>query len=76
MADADLALKLLGKPGDDIGCDGCFAELDRYVDLELAGAQADAAVPGMRTHLDGCPACAEEHETLLALASAEKKEAT
>jgi hypothetical protein len=26
-------------------------------------------VPGMREHLDGCPACAEEHDSLLALAA-------
>jgi hypothetical protein len=59
----------LGKPGDDIGCDGCFDELDRYVELELAGADADAAVPGMRTHLESCPVCRDEHDSLLALAA-------
>ena len=42
-------------------------QLDRYVELELAGGDADAAVPGLRAHLDGCPACREEHESLLAL---------
>jgi hypothetical protein len=45
----------------------CFEELDRYVELELSGADAEAAVPGMRVHLEGCPACAEEHDSLLAL---------
>ena len=45
----------------------CFARLDEYVDLEVAGADADAAVPGLRAHLAGCPACREEHESLLAL---------
>jgi hypothetical protein len=25
-------------------------------------------VPGLRAHLDGCPACREEHESLRALA--------
>ena len=33
----------------------CFAELDRYVELELAGVDADAAIPGLRAHLEGCP---------------------
>ena len=32
-----------------------------------AGADADAAIPGMRGHLDGCSACAEDHESLRAL---------
>ena len=35
---------------------------------ELAGRDADALMPGMRAHLDGCPACAEDHESLLELA--------
>jgi hypothetical protein len=60
-------MRLLGPPGPEVDCDRCFAELDRYVELELAGADADAAVPGLRAHLDGCPACREEHESLKAL---------
>jgi anti-sigma factor RsiW len=59
--------RLLGRSGPDVGCEVCFEELDRYVELELAGADADAAVPGMRAHLEGCPACAEEHASLIAL---------
>jgi hypothetical protein len=58
---------VLGPAGPDIGCDGCFEELDRYVELELAGTGAEAAVPGMRAHLTGCPACAEEHASLVGL---------
>ena len=42
-------------------------ELDRYVELELAGADADTAVPGLRAHLAGCPACREEYASLRAL---------
>ena len=60
---------LLGPAAPEVGCDVCFAELDRFVELELAGADAEAAIPGLRAHLEGCPACPEEHETLLALAS-------
>jgi hypothetical protein len=63
--------RLLGPRGPELGCDECFAELDHYVDLELAGADADAAVPGLRAHLEGCPACREEHESLRALVSGE-----
>lgn len=56
--------RLLGPAGPEIGCDACFEELDRFVELELAGDDADAAVPGLRAHLEGCPACREEYESL------------
>jgi hypothetical protein len=57
--------RLLGPAESEVGCDVCFDELDRYVELELAGKDADAAVPGLRAHLEGCPACREEHDLLL-----------
>jgi hypothetical protein len=63
--------RLLGPEGPEIGCDACFDELDRYVELKLAGADADAAVPGLAAHLAGCPACREEYESLRALVSEE-----
>jgi hypothetical protein len=59
--------RLLGPAGPEIGCDACFDELDRYVELEVAGQDADAAVPGLGAHLEGCPACREEYESLRAL---------
>jgi hypothetical protein len=59
--------RLLGPGEPEVGCDTCFAELDRYVELEVAGEDADAAIPGLRAHLAGCPACREEHESLRAL---------
>jgi hypothetical protein len=61
--------RLLGPTGPDIGCEECFERLDEYVELELQGRDAEAQVPGMRVHLDGCPACREEHESLHALLS-------
>jgi hypothetical protein len=57
---------LLGPAGPELTCEACFEKLDHYVELELAGLDADAAVPGMRAHLEGCPACNEDHESLLA----------
>jgi hypothetical protein len=66
--DLNLALgRLLGPAEPEVGCEVCFEELDRYVELELAGQDVDAAIPGLRAHLDGCPACREEHESLRAL---------
>jgi hypothetical protein len=64
--------RLLGPDGPEVGCDVCFDELDRFVELEVAGHDADADVPGLRGHLDGCPACREEHESLYALVSGEQ----
>jgi hypothetical protein len=65
--------RLLGAAEPEVGCDVCFKELDRYVELELAGADADAAIPGLRAHLVGCPACREEHDSLFALVSSERR---
>ena len=65
----DAILKqLLGPAEPELLCDECFARLDEYVELELRGAAADELVPGMRAHLEGCPACSEEHASLRALA--------
>ena len=60
--------RALGPVGPEVSCERCFELLDRYVELEVGGA-ADAAFPGLRAHLTGCPACHEEHESLLALVS-------
>jgi hypothetical protein len=60
---------LLGPEGPELSCEECFEQLDRYVELELDGADADRAVPGMRAHLDGCPACHDDRESLRAYVS-------
>ena len=65
--DPDLLARLLGPAGPELTCEECFEQLDRFVELELAGRDADAAVPGMRAHLTGCPACREDHDSLLEL---------
>jgi hypothetical protein len=67
---AEMLARLLGPAAPELTCDECFDELDRYVELELAGHNADAEVPGMRAHLRGCPACAEDHDSLAAWLSA------
>ena len=59
--------RLLGPAGPELTCEECFEQLDRYVELERVGADADAAVPGMRAHLEGCPACGEDRASLAAL---------
>lgn len=62
--------RVLGPAGPELSCEECFEHLDRYVELELAGADADEAIPGMDAHLEGCRACREEHESLRALVEA------
>jgi hypothetical protein len=70
----DLIRRVLGPAGPELSCEACFEQLDAYVELELAGgdADADARIPGMRAHLQGCPACDEDHSSLLALVAAER----
>jgi len=58
--------RLVGPDGPELTCDECFDQLDRYVELGLAKAHPDEQIPGMRAHLDGCPACNEDHESLRA----------
>jgi hypothetical protein len=63
--------RLLGPTEPEVSCEQCFELLDQYVELELAGADADAHLPGLRAHLVGCPACREDHESLRDLVEAE-----
>jgi anti-sigma factor RsiW len=64
--------RLLGPREPEVGCDDCFDQLDAYVELELAGGDTEHAFPGLRAHLEGCPACREEHESLRALVGGEQ----
>jgi hypothetical protein len=55
--------------GPWLSCDDCFALVDEYVERLLAADSG--AMPLMRGHLLGCPACAEEAATLVVLAAEE-----
>jgi hypothetical protein len=63
--------RVLGPGAPELTCEQCFDELDRYVELVLAGERADERVPRMRAHLEGCPACAEDFHSLRDLVSRE-----
>jgi hypothetical protein len=69
----DLLRRLLGPAGPELTCEQCFAELDRYVELEVQHdtTRAEELIPGMRAHLEGCQACDEEHASLHALVQRE-----
>ena len=56
-------MSLLGPTGPELSCDECFEYLDEYVE--------GRDVPGMAAHLEGCPACREDYESLVALVRAD-----
>jgi hypothetical protein len=59
--------RLLGPTGYQLDCQECFELVNEYAELELVGIEAVTLIPGLRTHLDGCSACNEDHESLRAL---------
>ena len=60
-------MSLLGPAGPEVSCHECFDHLDQYVEGK--------EVPGMAAHLEGCPACREDYESLLALVTEDEAEA-
>lgn len=59
-------LRALDKTGEEeLGCDECFEQLDRFVETELAGLDARSAIPLVRDHLDKCGDCRQEYRALL-----------
>ncbi len=49
----------------EIGCDECFEELDRFVEMKLEGKNVSEAMPLVEEHLERCGNCREEFEALL-----------
>jgi hypothetical protein len=88
MNEPPIVDRLLGPEQPELGCDECFENIDRYVEMQLG---SDAAFTrcavcvspaecvrehhclGMRAHLQGCPACAEEYASLKALVEASRE---
>jgi hypothetical protein len=73
MNERDPLTRLLGTPGQDSGCEGGMAVIAEYVELELAGRNADDVFPGLAAHLRNCPACAEDYEGLVALVRGQQR---
>jgi hypothetical protein len=61
---------LLGPGAPELTCEQCFEMLDVFVDAEVHGEDAENLVTGMQAHLVGCPACHEDHQSLLAFVTA------
>ena len=49
---------------EEISCTECFDLVSRFVELEVSGQDAAAKMPQVKQHLDQCPACRSEYETL------------
>jgi hypothetical protein len=68
----DMLLRHLRETADEeISCTECFDLVPQYVDLEIAGRPAAAALARLRQHLDRCGVCREEYEALRDLARLE-----
>ena len=51
----------------EMACGECYARVDRFAEMELAGLDAEAALPLVEEHLRTCPECREEFEGLVAV---------
>jgi hypothetical protein len=64
--------RLLGPDSEEVSCERCFELIDEYAEAEVRGADPAAAMPGMRAHIEGCPACREDLESLVALIASKR----
>jgi hypothetical protein len=55
-------------------CNEAFAMLDQYTELVASDEQAIQLMPLVKNHIDICPDCREEFETLLRIVHAEQSE--
>ena len=49
---------------EEISCSECFDLVSHFVEVELSGADPVAQMPKVKQHLEQCPACRQEYETL------------
>ena len=63
--DRALIARLLGPAEAEVSCEQCFEAPDRYVEAQRGGGDADRLIPGMAAHLEGCPACREDRDSLV-----------
>ena len=61
----ELVRAIVTARAEEIACDQCFEQLDRFVEMILAGVGAAQAVPLVQDHLEHCLDCHEEFEALL-----------
>jgi hypothetical protein len=49
---------------EEISCTECFDLVSPFVELEISGQDAAASLPQVKQHLNQCPTCHAEYETL------------
>lgn len=68
-----LIYRILATEDEEIDCQQLSELIARYVDLEVAGADALRLLPLVYQHLEQCDACAELHDVLYELAALEAR---
>jgi hypothetical protein len=64
--DLEKVVKMVSRTREEeIGCDECFEQLDRFVEMQLSGLNPAEAMPLVKDHLDKCGDCREEFEALI-----------
>lgn len=51
---------------EELDCDSLFQLMDKAVELAASGEDVRSLLPGMGAHLDHCPDCRDQYETLTA----------
>jgi len=59
---------------EEISCSECFDSVSHFVEVEVSGEDPAIKLPQVRQHLDQCPACREEYETLRDLRRLEEED--
>ena len=50
---------------DEISCEDCYAQMDRFAELALQGSEAALLMPAVHDHLEHCQECREEFQGLI-----------
>jgi hypothetical protein len=59
-------LKLVAQCREDqFDCDGCLRHVAEFAELQLAHRSVPEALLAVQIHLEQCPCCADEYNTLL-----------
>jgi hypothetical protein len=64
--DLEKVVKMVSRTREEeIGCDECFEQLDRFVEMQPSGLNPAEAMTLVKDHLDKCGDCCEEFEALI-----------
>lgn len=57
--------KIANTTPDEIACDDCYEQLNRFADMLQGGKDPAQVMPLVQQHLDMCKLCGEEFEGLI-----------